>query len=807
MGLACFQDLKKNMAKNLVIVESPAKAKTISRFLGSDYKVLASMGHIRDLPEKKMGIDTEHDFEPKYEVSAGKKKVVKQLKDAISGETRVWIATDEDREGEAIGWHLLSALGLEDGKHKVDRIVFHEITKKAIDEAISHPRDLDLNLVDAQQARRILDRLVGYELSPFLWRKVQKGLSAGRVQSVAVRLVVDREREIRAFKPEEFWKIKGEFSKKEADEFGRQKFFATLGLSPSEAKKKLKTIGTQNEVDGILTALKGAEYKIGDVEEKDVKRNPSAPFTTSTLQQEASRKLGFSVKKTMMLAQQLYEGADLGHGSHGLITYMRTDSVNLSDVALTQAREVITSEFGAEYALATPRYYKAKKGAQEAHEAIRPVDLNIKPADVEGKLEKDLARLYELVWKRTVACQMKEALLKQVNVSVLPFGVSGVEKYIFNAKGETISFAGFMKVYMEDLDEDDGSEGDAGEGQAWQGGDEGNGLLPVLVQDENVDNLGLTPTQNFTKPPARYTEASLVKKMESEGIGRPSTYAPTISTIMTRGYVKKDAKYLVPEEIGEIVTDVLVEHFANIVDYKFTAKMEDDLDEIAEGKQKWVPVIKAFYEPFHANLDDKTKNLKKSDIMGAEETNEICEKCGKGMVIKFGKFGKFLACSNFPECKNTKDLRDKIVVGEGEMQTVDGVAKLAFLKEKPVDEKLEELKKEHEGKKCEKCGADMAVRKGRFGYFLGCSAYPKCKTIVSIDGKSNNTGVKCPVCEKGELVEKRTRRGGKPFWGCNAYPKCKFATWDKPLRNEKNAEGKNGIIVEGKEGEKFVMGE
>jgi len=513
------------------------------------------------------------------------------------------------------------------------------------------------------------------------------------------------------------------------------------------------------------------------------------------------------VKKTMMLAQQLYEGADLGHGSHGLITYMRTDSVNLSDVALAQAREVITSEFGSEYALGTPRYYKAKKGAQEAHEAIRPVDLNIKPSDVEGKLEKDLARLYELIWKRTVACQMKEALLKQVNVSVLPFGVEGVEKYIFNAKGETISFAGFMKVYMEDLDEDDSAEGDIGGGQTGQGEEDGNGLLPVLIKDENVDNLGLTPTQNFTKPPARYTEASLVKKMESEGIGRPSTYAPTISTIMTRGYVKKEAKYLVPEEIGEIVTDVLLKHFANIVDYKFTAKMEDDLDEIAEGKQKWVPVIKAFYEPFHSNLEDKTKSLKKSDIMGAEETNEICEKCGKGMVIKFGKFGKFLACSNFPECKNTKDLRDKIVVGEGEMQTVDGVAKLAFLKEKPLDEKLEELKKEHAGKKCEKCGADMAVRKGRFGYFLGCTGYPKCKNIVSIDGKSNNTGVKCPVCGKGDLVEKRTRRGGKVFWGCSGYPKCKFATWDKPLRNEKNAEGKDGIIVEGKEGEKFVTGE
>lgn len=769
------------MAKNLVIVESPAKAKTISGFLGSGYKVLASMGHIRDLPKSAMGIDIEHGFEPKYIISADKKKTVKMLQDQIQTGTKVWLATDEDREGEAIGWHLIHALKIDPKENPVARIVFHEITKKAIENAVASPREIDQNLVNAQQARRILDRLVGYELSPLLWRKVQRGLSAGRVQSVAVRLVVDREREIRNFKPEEFWKIKGEFSKLQDDPRGNRKFFAVMDRDGKKEK-----IRTQEVADGLLKALEGAYYKVGEVVEKQVKRNPAPPFTTSTLQQEASRKLGFSVKKTMMIAQKLYEGAEVAGNRGGLITYMRTDSVNLADIALAQAREVITARFGAEYSLNTPRFYRGKKGAQDAHEAIRPTDLSLTPDEAQGFLDKDMGRLYELVWKRTIACQMAEALINQVVADVLPLGGNRevLEGCKFVAKGQTIEFPGFMKVYTEDFDENREA------GEEAQEGKEGDVILPVLTKDEEVEKIGIVPLQHFTKPPARYTEAALVKKLESEGIGRPSTYSPTISTIMVRKYVEKDGKYLVPTDIGEIVTDVLVENFPDIVDYKFTAEMEDVLDDIADGKRDYKPVLAEFYEPFHANIVQKTDTLKKSDIMN-EATDEVCEKCGKPMVIKFGRFGKFMACSGYPDCKNSKPLD-----GNG----AGGAAKVA-------DPELEKLAAANVGKKCEKCGADMAVRKGRYGYFLGCSAYPKCKTIVSIDGQKHDTGVKCPACGKGSLVEKRTRRGGKIFWGCDQYPKCKFASWDKPIRNCKNESGVEGVMVDKKGVETCVVPE
>jgi DNA topoisomerase I len=763
------------MAKNLVIVESPAKAKTISRFLGSEYKVLASMGHIRDLPKSKTGVDVENDFEPQYEISADKKKTVKLLKDEVKDGTVVWVATDEDREGEAIGWHLLSALKVNAKKNPVKRIVFHEITKSAIEKAIETPREIDQNLVDAQQARRVLDRLVGYELSPLLWRKVRKGLSAGRVQSVAVRLVVEREREIKAFKPEEFWKIKGQFSKKEADQFGRKDFEAVLEKSADGKKLANEKITTE-----VFDKLKDATYKIGSVEKKDVKRNPAAPFITSTLQQEASRKLGFSVKKTMVIAQKLYEGIDIGGGERGLITYMRTDSVNLADLALKQARDIVTEKYGAEFALSEPRKYKGRKGAQDAHEAIRPVDLSVLPEDVKGSVEKDLYRLYELIWKRTIACQMKQALLNRVKVSVLPVAASGAEADFeglsFGATGQTIEFPGFMKVYMEGKDEGE------------ENGDDDDKILPALEVEEDVDCAGTESSQHFTKPPARYTEASLVKKLESEGIGRPSTYAPTISTIQNRGYIEKNAKQLVPTEVADIVTDVLVEHFSDIVDYKFTAHMEEQLDDIAEGKKQWVPVMKDFYGPFHQNLTEKMESIKREDVVH-EETDEVCEKCGKPMTVKLGRFGKFLSCSDYPECKNAKPY-------ETPASSVTDVVK---------DAEMEVLEKEHAGKKCEKCGADMAIRNGRFGKFLGCTAYPKCKTIVSLDGKSNSTGVKCPACEKNDMVEKRTRRG-KIFWGCGGYPKCKFASWDKPLRNEEQG-GKKGIVTEKKGEEVFVAPE
>ncbi|NIA02025.1 MAG: type I DNA topoisomerase, partial [Nitrospirae bacterium] len=680
------------MAKNLVIVESPAKAKTISRFLGKEYKVLASMGHVRDLPKSKMGIEVEKNFKPSYLISPDKKKVIKQLKDEYKKAEHLWLATDEDREGEAIGWHLLEALKVDPKKTDVKRIVFHEITEGAIKKAMKEPRSVDMDVVDAQQARRVLDRLVGYELSPLLWKKVRYGLSAGRVQSVAVRFVVEREREIQAFKPDEYWKVIGTFEKTFEAELQRH-----------EGKKILP--GNEKEVKEILKKIKGVDYKVSKVEEKQTKRNPAPPFITSTLQQEASRKLGFSVKKTMVLAQQLYEGIDVGSGEHGLITYMRTDSVNLSNVALKAAKKVIEKEYGKEFALDTPRKFKGKKGAQEAHEAIRPVDLSLKPEKVEKYLDKDQFRLYELVWKRTIACQMKEALLDKTAIDI----AAGDTGYEFRATGQVIKFPGFMEVYLEGKDhgEDELKDGD--------------NLLPKLSEGEDVDLNKMETTQHFTKPPARYTEASLVKKLESEGIGRPSTYAPTIHTIIARNYVEKEQKTLRPTDTAFVVTDLLVEHFANIVDHKFTAEMEDKLDLVEEGKQKWVPMIREFYEPFHKTIVEKDKTLKKEDIVN-EESDEVCEKCGEKMVIKLGRFGKFLSCSGYPECKNAKPL-------EGDTK-----------EEKEESKELEALKKKMNGKKCDKCGKEMEVKVGRFGPFLGCSGYPECKNITSIVVFS---GVKC----------------------------------------------------------------
>ncbi|HLG26085.1 MAG TPA: type I DNA topoisomerase [Candidatus Gracilibacteria bacterium] len=726
------------MADQLVIVESPAKAKTISRFLGKNFVVRASMGHVRDLPKSQIGIDVKHDFEPTYMVPVEKKKVIGELKTLIKKDTKLYIATDEDREGEAIGWHLLEALNVDPKKRDVKRIVFHEITEGAIKGALEHPRDLDMDLVNAQQARRVLDRLVGYELSPLLWKKIRYGLSAGRVQSVAVRLIVEREREIRAFKPDEYWSVVGEFLK------GMEMFEAHL------TKISGKEIKLENEKDTnkVLKDLEGASYEVTSVEEKEVKRKPAPPFITSTLQQEASRKLGFSVKRTMMIAQQLYEGVELGEGSVGLITYMRTDSVNLSETALKQAREVISNSFGKEYALDAPRYYKGRKGAQEAHEAIRPVDLSIKPDDVKTYLDKDQYRLYELVWKRMLACQMAEARLKAVGVDITPAKDGKSLDYTFRATGQTIEFPGFIRVYVEDYDHPEESENDKEK------------LLPKLEEGDSLKlNKDLTPNQHFTKPPPRYTEASLVKKLESEGIGRPSTYAPTISTIMTRGYVERENKQLKPTDLAEVVTDMLVEHFPHIVDYKFTAEMEEKLDLIAEGKKEWVPVINEFYTPFHKTVAEKTNSLKKEDIVNLEKTDEKCEKCGSPMIVKLGRFGKFLSCSNYPECKIAKPLP-----GHGQ----------------PVPEKTEadkELERKLAGKKCDKCGEPMEVKTGRYGQFLGCSGYPKCKNIQAI---VKLIGVKCPECKEGQLVERRTRKGGRLFYGCNRFPKCKYATWEKP---------------------------
>jgi len=756
------------MSKNLVIVESPAKAKTISRFLGKDYKVLASMGHVRDLPKSQMGIDIENDFTPNYSVSVDKKKTIAQLKDAMKKAKTLWMATDEDREGEAIGWHLLEVLKPEKNKIPVHRIVFHEITKDAILKSLENPRSIDNNLVNAQQARRVLDRLVGYELSPLLWKKIRYGLSAGRVQSVAVRLVVEREREIENFKPEEYWKILADFEKedkklKDADRV----FQAEL----QRKKGKNFIVGNEKEAKKVLSDIKGCDYKVSNVDKKTVKRNPSAPFITSTLQQEASRKLGFSVKKTMMIAQQLYEGVDLGDGETGVITYMRTDSVNLSETAVKMCQKVIKKDFGKEFALDAPRVFKSKKSAQEAHEAIRPVDLEKRPSEVEKYLTKDQFRLYELVWKRTVACQMKEALLDKVSVDVVAVKEKKVLDYEFRATGQTIKFAGFMSVYMEGYDNEDDSKND------------GDKFLPELSEDEMVKLLKMEDTQHFTKPPARYTEASLVKKLESEGIGRPSTYAPTIGTIMTRGYIEKEGKSLKPTDTAMVVTDMLVEHFSNIVDYKFTAEMEDNLDLVENGKLEWVPMLREFYEPFHVNILEKDKSIKKEDVVN-EDSDEICDLCGKPMFIKLGRFGKFLSCSDYPTCKNAKPLPGSISPEEAAKE----------------DNELDDLKNKFKDKVCEKCDSPMEVKKGRFGAFLGCSNYPKCKNIQAIVVFS---GVDCPNCKEGKLVERHTRKGGRPFWGCNKYPKCKFASWFKPIRIDKET----GKLVVDKKGEEVILEE
>lgn len=597
--------------KNLVIVESPGKIKTISKFLGKDYKVMASMGHVRDLPKSKMGVDMENNFEPQYEVSKDKKKVITGLKGQVGKDTTVWIATDDDREGEAIGWHLTQALKLKKDAD-IKRIVFHEITKTAIQEAVANPRTIDMDKVNAQQARRVLDRLVGYTLSPLLWKKIKFGLSAGRVQSVAVRLIVDKERQIMAFNPEEYWSIVGKFT----PENGKDAFSAKL--TKKDGKKFVPS--SEKETNEVLDAIDKEEYTVTSVEKKQTKRNPAPPFTTSTIQQEAARKLGFSVRKTMVIAQKLYEGIDLEEGHEGLITYMRTDSVSLSKTALGQAQVVIKDMYGAEYGLKEPRMFKGRKGAQEAHEAIRPTDLSRTPESLAKYLDKDLLRLYELIWKRTLACQMKEALLDKVGVDL------SVKTYTFRATGQTINFPGFMKLYLE------GHDGEK------EGDDDKESILPVLTEGEHPNVKEIIPTQHFTKPPARYTEASLVKKLEEEGIGRPSTYAPTISTIQTREYIEKEGRQLRPTDIGFVVSDFLVEHFPQIVDYKFTVKMEEMLDEVEEGKETWQSEIKDFYVPFSKLVESKEGSVSREEASQTRELG-IDPKSGRPVSVRIGRFG------------------------------------------------------------------------------------------------------------------------------------------------------------------------
>lgn len=649
------------MAKNVVIVESPAKAQTIEKFLGKDYKVVASYGHVRDLPKSRLGIDVEHDFEPEYMVPRGSGKTIKMLKAALKDAQNIWLATDYDREGEAIAWHLVQAVPPAPNQ-EVNRITFTEITEEAIKESIKHPRVIDQNLVDAQQARRVLDRLVGYSLSPVLWYKVRSGLSAGRVQSVAVKLVVDREREIEAFKPQEYWSLKAVLAtaKKEAVEAELTK------ISGNKAE-----LTAQKQVDEITKALDKAKFSVASIDSKEVKRSPSPPFITSSLQQEASRKLGYSARKTMSVAQQLYEGINIGSTHIGLITYMRTDSYNLSTQATSEAKQVITSLYGDKFASPTARIYKKKvRGAQEAHEAIRPSSFTRQPDQVKASLSDEQYKLYKLIWQRALASQMADARYRQDGADIT------AGDYQFRATGRTTLFEGFTKVYMESRDDNV---------------EETDRALPVLAQGQPLDLQQLLPEQHFTSPPPRFTEASLIKALEEDGIGRPSTYAPTISTIMARGYVRNESRQLIPQDIGFIVTDLLTEHFPFVVSEEFTAEMEDKLDDIAEGQTEWQPVIKAFYDPFKSKLDTEVKKIPKVKIPEIP-TDEKCEVCGKPMVIKTGRFGQFMACTGWPECKNTKAV----------LKTI--------------------------GVKCPEDGGEIIERKTKKGrLFYGCSNYPNCK--------------------------------------------------------------------------------
>jgi len=715
----------------LVIVESPTKAKTIAKFLGKKYTVKSSYGHIRDLPEKKMGVNIENDFQPDYVIPTKAIERVDSLKILAKKADEIILASDEDREGEAIAWHLMSALNLEPSTTK--RIVFHEITKMAIEKALENPRTLDLNLVDAQQARRILDRLVGFELSPFLWKKIRRGLSAGRVQSVALRLIVEREKEIEKFKSEKFWVIDAKFQaedKKNATSFDASLLqkngekideSITLKLFAGDYKTKKTNIGSQKLADEIVAELQASTCQIVDIVKRETLRTPSAPFTTSTLQQGAINSLGFSSKQTMMAAQKLYE--------QGLITYMRTDSTNLSMESMLSAQKTITKLFGQDYALPTPRFYKTKsKNAQEAHEAIRPAYPEKTPTELKDSLEPSQYKIYKLIWNRMLACQMQPARFDSVKMDIEAKAKKNA--YLLRANGSTLVFDGYLKVYSDQTIAEN--------------------ILPALEKNDVLNLTSATATAESTSQPPRYSEATLIKVMEENGIGRPSTYAPTITTIIERKYVEKnEERRLFPLEIGTLVSDLLVAHFADIVDIKFTANIEEEFDKIAAGDSTWVPVIRNFYEPFHKNLLSKTEEVKKEDFQ--EKLDRSCPECGGDLIVKFGRFGKFIACSNYPNCRYTEKTAE----------------------EKEQQDKIE---KENGVIACELCGAPMTVKKGRFGMFLGCSAYPACKNIKKIETK---TGVKCPKCGVGEVIERKSKRG-RVFFGCNSYPKCDFALWNKP---------------------------
>ncbi|HMB67985.1 MAG TPA: type I DNA topoisomerase [bacterium] len=715
------------MPKSLVIVESPAKAKTINKYLGRDYVVKASMGHVKDLPKSKLGVDLENDFEPTLTTIRGKAKVIKELREAAKKVERIYLATDLDREGEAIASHLADILEAKD--KETFRVTFNEITKTAIQEAFRDPGHVDRNKVDAQMARRILDRLVGYLVSPLLWKVITYGTSAGRVQTVALRLICEREAEIEAFKPEEYWSIDATY---EGD--AGQAFTAAV----KEVDGEKADISDEKTARTVGERIRTGEHQVLAVEKKSRRRRAQAPFITSTLQQDASRRLGFSTKKTMMLAQQLYEGIDIGgeEGTAGLITYMRTDSVRISELAQGQAREFVTEKWGEEYLPEKPNEYKTKGKAQEAHEAIRPTEVSLTPDRVRDSLSKDQARLYELVWQRFLASQMAPAVVDQTGVDILakaPGAPDDPKQGVkLRATGSIIRFPGHLAAYTSDKKKAD---------------DEGK-VLPPIEEGEKLRLVdpGVVEEQHFTQPPPRYSEASLVKTMEEEGIGRPSTYSAIISTLDARKYVERITGRFQPTELGKTVLRVLLRGFPDIFETKFTARMEEELDRIEAGDDPWVRVIGDFYGPFRVDLDKVEAGADDLKKELEEKTDKVCEKCGSPMIIKWGRNGRFLACTGYPECRNTAP--------------VDGV------------QETDEV--------CEECGAQMVVKEGRFGRFLACSKYPDCRYTKSI-----GLGVKCPKpgCG-GEIVPRRAKKSGRTFYGCNKYPDCDFVTWDRPVDSQ-----------------------
>ena len=765
------------MPKSLVIVESPAKARTINRYLGKDFRVEASMGHVRDLPKKQLGVDLKNRFQPTYELIPGKEKIVRALRSAARGVDSVYIATDPDREGEAIGWHLSEALSESEEKHKFFRVLFNEITQKAIRQAFDRPGEIDSRLVDAQQARRILDRLVGYKISPLLWQKVRRGTSAGRVQTAAVRLVVEREREIQAFESKEYWTLTANLSASQPPSFDArlQKF----------ERKKIE-VTNEKQAQEIVRGLDGSSFTVENVTTKEKKRNPVPPFITSKLQQEAARKLRFTVKKTMAVAQRLYEGIELGQeGSIGLITYMRTDSLRVSNDALTEVRTYIAQSYGNQYLPAKAKYYRSRKDAQDAHEAIRPTSAARRPEEIRRFLSSDEFKLYKLIWQRFVASQMQAALLDQTVVEI------AAGPYLFRASGAVLKFDGFLKVYEEGRDDKAEEEEPATS-------------LPPLTQGEALQLNKLLPEQHFTQPPPRFTEATLVKVLEEKGIGRPSTYAAILTTIQDREYaVKKEGRFR-PTDLGLVVNDLLVASFADLFDIQYTARMEKELDDIEQGKVPWIKSLQDFYGKFATDLDqarNQMKDIKKTE----EQTGESCEKCGKPLVIKWGRHGRFVACSGFPACKNTREIApkagDPTPTAESEEQpsqeTCPNCGKPMALKrgrfgpflactgyphckttrklattgsdQPPSPEtRLEE--------NCPSCGHALVVKHGRFGEFTACGNYPKCKYVRK---KSLEIACPQPNCG-GEIVERKSRRG-KIFYGCGRYPDCRFILWNKPV--------------------------